>query len=324
MRIDVHAHFLPPEYFDVLDRLGGIEQKTASGRTMGWADGASDFEARFAAMAQVGVDRQILSISGNAPYFRAERDGVEGARFANDLYAEAVRAHPAQLAAFATLPLPHIDASLAELARALDELGLIGITLSTAVFGTSIAEPAFDPIYAELDRRGGILFVHPSGTACGSPMLMASRLAFPLGAPLEDTTCILQFMQADFTARFPNVRVIFAHLGGTLPFLMHRLEYQAKSFLPGKSPRALARHFYYDSVNGLGQSLLLACQEFGVDRILFGTDYPFWRGEAHEHAVRYIQYSGLGQPEIDAIFAGNALRLFGAAALATAALRHDT
>lgn len=311
MRIDVHAHFLPPEYFDVLDRLGGIEQKTASGRTMGWADGAADLEARFAAMAQAGIDRQILSISGNAPYFQRERDGIEGARFANDLYAEAVRAHPARLAAFATLPLPHVDASLAELTRALDELELVGITMSTAVFGTPIAAGSFDPIFAELDRRGGILFVHPSGTACGSPMLVESKLAFPLGAPVEDTTCILQFMQAEFSLRFPNVRVIFAHLGGTLPFLMHRLEHQSKSFMPGKSPRALARRFFYDTVNGSGPALRLAREEFGIDRLLFGTDYPFWRDEAHEHAASYVQNSGLAPADIQAIFEGNAAMLFG-------------
>jgi 6-methylsalicylate decarboxylase len=311
MSIDVHAHFLPTEYFEVLDRLGGIEQKTGSGRTM-WPNGAADLEARFAAMTQAGVERQILSISANAPYFRDEAAGIEGARYANDLYADAVRRHPRRLSAFGTLPLPHVAASLKELARALDGLGMVGITLSTAVFGAPLAGGTFDAIFAELDRRGSILFVHPAGMACGARPLVESRLAMALGAPVEDTACILQFMQADVPLRFPNMRVIFSHLGGTLPFLMHRLEHQSKSFMPGKSPRALARHFYYDTVNGDGGALRLASDAFGSDRLLFGTDYPFWRDEAHAHAASYIRNSGLAPNAIEAIFEGNATKLFGA------------
>ena len=312
MRIDVHAHYFSAEYLDLLDASGGVESTTSPGRRSLWPTPATDLEVRFAAMDRAGVRLQILSISGVAPYFANEAAAVAGARMANDQYAEIVRQHPDRFAAFATLPMPHVDAALAEMERALDELGAVGVTLSTSVLGMSLAEPRFAPIFEELNRRHSVLFIHPAGVACHSPDIMSSGLQWPLGAPFEDTLCAIQLIQGGFPTRYPHLEIILPHLGGTLPMLVHRLDELSRRHVSIELDMYDAvRRFWYDTVNGFPPALRLACDAFGTDRLLFGTDYPFWREEAHQLAMTYVHEIGLSEVEKTAIFEGNAGRLFG-------------
>jgi aminocarboxymuconate-semialdehyde decarboxylase len=263
-------------------------------------------------MDRAHVDKQILSVAGLAPYLPDEAAAVEGARFVNDLYAELSRTEARRFAAFGVLPMPHVSASLTELARVLDDLGMWGVTVTTSILGTSLADASFDPIYAELDRRGAVLFIHPAGFACGSPDLVANGLTWPLGAPFEDTMAVLELMQAGFTQRFPRIKAIVPHLGGTLPFLTQRLDHMAAFFMPGKGkPSEIARTFWYDTVNAYPPALRLAIGTFGLDRIVFGTDWPYWKGEAHQLAADYLAATGLTPDEIAAIDSGNARALFG-------------
>jgi len=312
MRIDVHAHYFSDAYLTLLAGFGAGKETLEPGYRLLHATREADFAERFAAMDRAGVAKEILSISGIAPYFTEEASAVAGARFANDLYAEIVAAEPDRFAAFGVLPMPHVEASLAEISRTLDELGFWGITVTTSVLGVSPAHAQFDPIYAELDRRGAVLFLHPAGLACGSNLLKENGLTWPLGAPFEDTMTILEFMQAGFTERFPNVKMIVPHLGGTLPFLMQRLDHMAQRFMPGKGvPSENARKFWYDTVNGHGPSLHAAIATFGIDRLVFGTDWPFWKGEAHQLAADYLTASGLSDAEVALIDSGNLAALFG-------------
>jgi predicted TIM-barrel fold metal-dependent hydrolase len=313
MRIDVHAHYFNKEYLDLLDEMGGVEPTTRPGRRCLWPSPSEDLEVRFGAMDRAGIDMEILSISGVAPYFTDEHKAVAGARCANDMYAELVRTHPKRFSAFAALPLPHVDASLEELERATQALGAVGVTISTSVLGKNLGDPQFDPLYAELDRRHAVLFIHPAGTACHSPDIKESDLQWPLGAPVEDTLCALQMVQAGIPSRFPNMRIVIPHLGGVLPFIMHRLHELAPRFVAGAqnlNVRAAVRSFWYDTVNGYPPSLRLACEAFGVDRLLFGTDYPFWREDAHQLAMTYVLESGLGERDLAAVFENNVKGLF--------------
>jgi aminocarboxymuconate-semialdehyde decarboxylase len=311
VRIDVHAHYLSAEYLDLLDRLGGIEAGTHLGRPVVWPSLKEDLDARFKVMQEAGVALQILSVSGLMPFFDDAEKAKEAAQYANDMYAELMRAYPRQFSAFAALPLPHIDASLEEMARALDELTMPGITLTTTVMGRSLGDPHFDPIYAELDRRRATLFIHPCGLACGSAPIIKAGLLWPLGGTAEDTLCVVDMLKSGFTEKFPNVRVIQPHLGGTLPFLMHRLDRPLRKDLPGQAPlQELARKFWYDTVNGYPPALRLAAEVYGADRLVFGTDYPFFRDAAYKGAADYILQSGLSEEETEAIFAANAQRVF--------------
>lgn len=310
-RIDVHAHYLSAEYLDLLDRLGGIEPGTGTGRPIVYPDCDADMEARFGVMDRAGVGLQILSVSGLMPYYEDVAKGVEAARYANDMYADLMRRHPGKFAAFAALPLPHAEASLAELRRAIDELGFVGVSFATSVLGKQLGDDAFAPVYEELNRRSAVLFIHPAGLACYSAPIKDAGLLWPLGGTAEDTLCAISLLKSGFTVRFPHVRTILPHLGGTLPFLMHRLDRPVRASLPGQEPlQDAARRFWYDSVNGYPAALRCACEAYGADRIVFGTDYPFFRDDAYQWAADYIERSGLAAADVEAIMRGNALRLF--------------
>jgi predicted TIM-barrel fold metal-dependent hydrolase len=310
-RVDIHAHYMDGAYLDLLESLGGIEPGVASGRQILFPGLEADLEARFRVMENARVDRQILSVSGLMPYFADASSGVRAARYINDVYAGLVRTHPARFSAFGCLPLPHIEESLAELSRTLDELGMVGITVATSVLGGSLADPGFDPIYAELDRRAAVMFVHPAGLACGSEPIKAAGLLWPLGGTAEDTLCAIDLMTSGFTARYPNIRCVLPHLGGTLPLLMHRLDRPVRAKLPGQAPlETISRAFWYDTVNGYRPALHCACAAFGADRLVFGTDYPFFRDDAYTWQADYIAQSGLPEHEVRAIFDDNVRRLF--------------
>ena len=313
MRIDVHAHYFSEKYLDRLDSYGGAQSTLHIRRTGLMAEGSLDVADLLRNMDMGRVDMQILSVSNQLPYFERESDAVDAAELGNDIYAEVVKKYPRRFAAFACTPLPHIAASIEEISRALDDLGMVGITAGTAVSGTSIADPAFHEFFAELNRRKAVLFLHPMGGNAGSPLIESAKLTWPIGAPLEDTICMLQLMQVEIPARFPDVKIILPHLGGFAPFLAVRLDRLRARFLPDSAalPSVQAKSFWYDSVNSNPWALRCAWQVVGAERILFGSDYPFWHDDAYVRSVDYVQEAGLMAEEVDGVLGGNAESLLG-------------
>jgi aminocarboxymuconate-semialdehyde decarboxylase len=311
VRIDVHAHYFPLEYLDRLDLYGG-SHVTGLIRKMKLA--SADFgglEDHFRSMDRSKVDMQILSVSGQLPYFAKESDAVDAARLGNDIYARSVREYPKRFAAFACTPLSHVRAAIEETRRALDQLGMVGVTAGTVVIGKSISDPAFDEFFVELNRRKAVLFIHPTGGSLGSQLIESTNLVWPVGAPLEDTVCLLQFMQANFPSRFPDIKIIIPHLGGFAPFLAARLDQLKDHFLPDSAmpPSVQAKYFWYDTVNGNPAALRCAKETLGADHLLLGTDYPFWRDDAFKLCVDYIGESALPSNEVDSILGGSAKKL---------------
>jgi aminocarboxymuconate-semialdehyde decarboxylase len=308
--IDIHAHYYPVEYLELIDRFGGSETGTAISRNCLASQAPADLEFRFRVMEEAGIDLQVLSVPPQFPYFENEQHGVAAARLANDLCADLARQYPQKFEVFAIFPLPHMDASLQELSRGMDELGMVGAAIGTTVLGRSIADPAFDPLYAELERRRAILFIHPTGVSACSACITKSGLTWAVGAPFEDTVCLLQLMSAGIPKRFPNIKIIISHLGGTLPFLIRRLDLQAAQFISQRAekPSALARSFWCDTVNGHPPALRDACDCYGTDKVLLGTDYPYWRNEM-KLCVDFVKQIGLSASEVAAILGGTSTAL---------------
>jgi predicted TIM-barrel fold metal-dependent hydrolase len=309
--IDIHAHYFPTEYLDLLDRFGGTPAGTTPlSRDCFAGKAPGDLEYRFRVLDEAGIDVQILSVPPQLPYFANQSNGVEAARLANDLCAELARQYPERFKVFACFPLPHIDASLKELVRGLDELGMVGAAVGTYVRDKSIADSAFDPIFAELNRREAVLFVHPTAPAGCSACLNDTGLTWPVGAPFEDTICLLQMIRAGIPTRYPKMRIIIPHLGGTLPFLWRRVDHQAAMFMPkgAEKPSVLAKSFWVDTVNGHPSALRDTCDCFGPDHVLMGTDYPYWRTQM-KLCVDYIKEVGLSTVDVAGILGNTAQKL---------------
>lgn len=305
MRIDVHAHYYPDHYIAYVSRLRGQTSYRirAPGATLTLAQ-------RVDLLHQSGIDTQILSVGGQQPYSaEAEEEAISAAKLGNDLYAEVCARHFGHFTAFAALPLPHIDAALVELARALDDLGMVGVNLGCSVGGRALDAAEFEPLFAELDRRGAVLFLHPVGRGCGT-LLEGFDLNFPLGAPFEDTAATLRLILAGIVNRYPRIRMIVPHLGGTLPFLIERLDGSLAGRTPYK-PSEYLKRLWYDTVNGSTAALRCARDAFGADRLLLGTDFPHLAGPRFNQCVSYIEQSDLAQEEKSAILDRNAQLLLG-------------
>jgi 6-methylsalicylate decarboxylase len=281
MIVDVHAHCTVSAYEALQTRLQprrGEPYPTAAGLTPPpTTDKPEDIQRRLEVMDEAGVQMQVLSHPAG-PYFEDPATAVEGARLINDSFSALVRAHPDRFAAYAVLPLPHVEESLRELRRALDELGMRGVIMACSIQRTrSPAEPEFEPIYAELDRRGAALYFHPSGNGLCSPFLNDYGLTYAAGAPMEDTTIVTHLMARAIPTRFPNIRIVVAHYGGALPMLLDRLDHEAPPRVPGlaEPPSVTARRLYYDTVgHGSNVALWAAWKAFGADHLMAGSDYP--------------------------------------------------
>jgi predicted TIM-barrel fold metal-dependent hydrolase len=311
--IDVHAHAFSGGYVALLARLGAVSEVMHTTQGVFSDSQRDDVEQRLAVMDLGNVERQVLSMSAATPYFENVSSAKEAARFINDEHAEMCRAFPDRFSFFCVLPMPHIDASLAEAERAFTELGAAGVTFTTHVLGRALSDPSFAAIFAELDRRSAVAFIHPVGTACGSPIIAESNLSWTIGAPIEDAVCALQLMQADFPRRYPRLKVILPHLGGFLAFLRYRLGRSTHRWMPGaEDPATQMRKFWYDTSNGEPAALRASIECYGIDKLLLGTDYPYWMpGTGYEHSVDYFEHIDLSKTDVAAIRRENACRLFG-------------
>jgi 6-methylsalicylate decarboxylase len=267
--------------------------------------------------AHYRTEVQVLSASPQLPHFDDEAHATCAARFANDLSAEIVRRHPERFVAFAALPLPHVDAALTELERALDQLGMVGVTITTSILGRSPADPTFTPIYEELNRRGSVLYIHPAGCSATSPLIRDFHLTWMIGAPLEDTIAILHLITRGIPSRYPQLKIINAHLRGALPMVLQRLDnqYQWEAPQSPERPSLAARRMWYDTVgHGHVPALRCAADSLGADRLLLGTDFPYESEAVFQRAITYIQESGLTQGDINQILDRSAAKLLGFAA----------
>jgi len=317
MIVDLHAHYAPKEYYDKLIAIGGkslpepLRQNTTRPVRTDSHDGLPE---RFERMADADVRLQVLSPAASPPYAEKQDDAVEATRILNDAYAELTAMHPDKLAAFVSLPLPHIDASLRELERASALPGMLGVTINCSVFDRSTAEEEFEPIYEELNRRGAVLFYHPVQNGICSPMINDYGYTVTVGASLEDMAIVLHLIARKIPARYPNIKYVVPHLGGMIPMHLARLDNQGAQNHDLPEPHSVtARRLYYDTVShGSQAALLCAWKAFGADHLVAGSDYPvLMTFESYKRTFDYIRESDLPPEDIDKILNHNAQIVLG-------------
>jgi aminocarboxymuconate-semialdehyde decarboxylase len=311
MRIDVHAHYWTDDYLDLLVDLGQAGADAARGIGAG---GGAELAARLALMDRAGVQMQVLSACPQSPYGGDARKAAGAARFVNDQYADLAETHRDRFAAFAALPMPHLQESIAEMGRALDELGMAGVAINTSVLGHALAGPGFEPVFAELNCRAAVLYLHPAGNSACTPLIRDYHLTWMVGAPVEDTISIMQLITRGHPARYPDITIINSHLGGALPMLLQRADDQYGWEAPDtpERPSVAARRMWYDTVgHGHVPALRCAIDCFGADRLLLGTDFPYENGDTFARAIDYINDPQIDPDAARAILDHNASALLG-------------
>jgi predicted TIM-barrel fold metal-dependent hydrolase len=318
MIVDIHAHYFPKAYNDTLVRIGGRSLPEAAraitARPMRNDDG-SQIATRLGQMDEAGVSMQVLSPAASPPYAEKEADAVNAARLINDAYAELGQKHPGRFNAVVSLPLPHIDASLREMERGLDQLGMLGVSLTCSCFDRSTAEAEFDPLYAEMNRRRAVLNYHPIQNGICSPMINDYKFTVAVGASLEDTAIVLHLIARRVPERYPDITYVIPHLGGLIPMQLQRLDNQVPGRYPDlpERPSETARRFYYDIVgHGSHAALLCAWKAFGANRLVAGSDYPVLMAfETYRQTFHYVHECGIPEKDADQILHHNSQIVLG-------------
>ena len=316
MIIDVHAHYHPHAYDAALDHLAGRSLGAFLGGVHPDGDDEAQIAKRLKMMEAAGVGMQVLSpAAGRAPYGKDEGLSVTAARLVNDAAAALVRRYPDKFKSFVSLPLPHIDASLAELRRGMDDLGMIGVNLHISALDRSVAEDEFLPIYEEVNRRRGIIFYHPCGNGICSPMITDYGFSAAVGTSMEDAVIVLHLIAKHIPHRFPHITFIVPHLGGPIPMLLDRLDNQfsmAQRRLP-EPPSVTARRFYYDTVGHSSEAAILcAWKAFGADHLLPGSDFPVLLSfETYADTFSWIRRTSLPNAAIEQILERTAPTVLG-------------
>jgi predicted TIM-barrel fold metal-dependent hydrolase len=316
--VDIHAHYFPKAYNDTLLRIGGRslpESARALTARPPRNDEPSSIPTRLEQMDDAGVQLQVLSPAASPPYAEKEADAVAAARLINDAYAELAQTYPGRFAAVVSLPLPHIDASLREMERGLDQLGMLGVSMCCSCFDRSTAEAEFEPLYAEMNRRRTVLNYHPIQNGICSPFINDYKFTVSVGASLEDTAIVLHLIARRMYERYPHIKYVVPHLGGMISMQLNRLDNQAPRNYPDlpERPSVTARRFYYDTVgHGSHAALLCAWKGFGADRIVAGSDYPVLMAfETYKQTFHYVRECGLPEMDVDLILNHNAQIVLG-------------
>lgn len=315
MIIDVHSHLFPPGLLASVEKAGGrLPQLSAAPQA------SQSPQQRFDLMAEAGVDLAVLSAGTLQPYHPGAATAVALAREANDTYLQACADSGGRLAAFAALPLPHIDAALAELDRVGGEEHCAGVTLGTTVLGADLDDLVLDPVYAELNARRMTVFVHPSMVfeGFGEHDLGMQR---SIGGMIEDTIAGIRLLLGGVAVRFPDVRFIVPHLGGTLPFIYGRIRrhlaaaerrWAEHGLTPPDAPAQGLNRLWWDTAVRHVPALECALSTLGPDRLVFGTDYPYTKTrEEFTSRVEHIRALPLTCAQRSAILGGSAAALLG-------------
>ncbi|MDW3684498.1 amidohydrolase family protein [Cupriavidus sp. CV2] len=307
--IDVHHHLVPPGYLTKVPSDDAVPGASATPRRAleEWS-----VEHSIDQMDRSGVGTSILSISNPGIWFGDTTKARRLARDSNEYAATLVAAYPKRFGMFAALPLPDVEGSLREIEYALDVLKADGIGLYTSYGNKWLGDPAFDPIFAELNRRKALVNTHPTTADC-CRNVQAAVSPNVVEYQTDTTRAIAGILASGTASRFPDVRIIFSHAGGTMPFLIERFVGWAKSPAIAKQlPKGLnheLERFYYDTAqtsNNVAMGALKALVP--TSQILFGTDYPFRTVVDH---VRNLAECGVfNEAQLAAIGRGNALALF--------------
>ncbi|MEH0448393.1 amidohydrolase family protein [Streptomyces sp. B21-102] len=285
--IDVHAHMLPDFY---------VQHATAAGHAHpdgmgGWPSWS--VQAHLDLMDRNGIETAMLSMSSPGVHFGDDKAARLLARRVNEYTAELTRDHPGRFGNFVSLPLPDVDGAVEEIAFSFDELGADGVALLTHAHGVYLGDQRLDPVFAELDRRRAVVFLHPTSPVCWEQSALGRPR--PMVEYIFDTArTVTDLVMEGVLTRHPNMRVIVPHCGGAIPVLADRINEFMSLFLharqpPGPDAVQQLRGLYYDMAGtAFPRQVPALLKLVDPDRVLFGSDYcwtPAPLADAHIAAI---------------------------------------
>ena len=301
-RIDIHHHLGPPVW---VAEVKGRPLLQAANTTWTPAKSIED-------MDRGGVAASVVSVTNPGLWFGDKAAAIRLARACNEYAAKLVEDHPNRFGFFAAMPLPEVDATLKEIAYAYDTLKADGIGFFTSYGETWLGNPAYRPVMEELNRRNAVVHVHPTAANCCRNLNYAPGVAPGSMEYGTDTTrAITGICFSGDASRFPNIRWIWSHAGGTMPFLAGRIDGASGNF-KAQMPNGLIselKKFYYDVAGAANPGAIASLQKLvNADKIMFGTDFPPG-GNSQEVARALRELRMFSESDLRAIERDNAVRL---------------
>jgi predicted TIM-barrel fold metal-dependent hydrolase len=321
--VDFHAYFQPQAFLDELRRRRDYPriEKTSGGEVIASGPGAArplrpeqtDISRRVEMLQDAGIDTQILrlqNVSGIDSFDAAE--GLAIAQAANEEIAEIAGRYPGRFIPYAAVPMRDVQGAVAELERAVTRLGHRGVGISTSLDGKPLDHPDFVPLFECAERLGVPLLILPNHPSLIDDHIRPYNwLTGALGFQVDLSLVALRLLSAGTLDRLPKLRVILANLGGVFPFVMERLDQYWERVHAGKRPLPLRpvealRRFYLETASGHPAAIRMTAEVLGVDRLVFGSDYPSFD---FDRAVQTVRNCGLPPDDIELILSGNARAL---------------
>ena len=301
-RIDVHHHFAPPAWVTAVKGRPLLQPANTT-----WTP-----EKSLADMDRGGVALSLVSITNPGLWFGDAPMTRQLARACNEYGAKLVQDYPTRFGVFAAMPLPDVDATLAEIAYAYDTLKVDGVGLFTSYGDKWLGHPSFRPVMEELNRRKAIVHVHPTAANCCRNLDYAPGVApGSIEYGTDTTRAIMGVAFSGDAAKYPDIRFIWSHAGGSAPFLAARIEgasASAKDRLPSGFISEI-RKFYYDLAGASNRGAVASLLELvKSSQILFGTDFPPG-GSSTDYVKALSEMTLLNKNDLKAIDRDNAVRL---------------
>jgi len=311
-------------YLALLRKHGGgyRVKKVAGGQTGIVKDGAPfmtlmpgmfDYATRLRAMDAAGVDMAIVTLTSPNVYWGSPKISLQAAQVVNDDMAAQQKRSPERIRFMCSVPWQHPKLALQELKRACDELGAVGVMVLANIDGASLTNKVFSAIWKEIDRRGLPVLVHPSAPPGTKHLdLMKYNLIASTGFMFDTTLAVSRMIFDGFFDRYPKLKIIASHGGGTLPYIAGRLDICHANMPACREkisalPSTYLKRIFYDSVVFQQASLELAIAVGGESQVLYGSDYPHNIGDMKGCLARV---DALPPAARDAVRGGNAMRIF--------------
>ena len=307
LTVDLHQHVIPDFYWEASNEDGNAAGGINPPR---WS-----LEGAIAYLDEAGIDVAVPSISTPGVHFGDDRAARTLARRVNEYLADIKRNRPDRFGGFAALPLPDIEGSLQQLEYALDVLELDGVSIFTNAGGSYLGDGRFDPIFAELQRRAAVVFVHPTA----SPDPIAHTLGLPdtlLDYPVDTSRAIAKLHYSNTLARTPDVKYVFVHAGGTIPFVASRFAIvDEMDVIGGAQERGafadVLPRLHWDTASAFTDPVLHMLRSVtGLENVVFGTDYPYPTNAISIGGLRQLQNTAeLDDDERAGVLGASAVRL---------------